>query len=449
MKFQSVVALPLLFGLYAQNVCADDLASEVAELRQLLLQVQQDYETRISDLEIRLTRAEQLASGAKRDATEAFEIAEQAAIDQTSATSAANTYNPSIGAVLSGRYATIDQAWDEIPGFLVGGEIGTGESGFALGEAEINVKANVDDRYFGNLTFAVADEDGEVEVELEEAWLQTTGLPAGITLTGGRFFSAAGYLNSFHRHADDFVDRPLPYQAFFGGQYIVDGVQARWIAPTSLLFELGSELNWGDGFPASSDAESSPGAYTLFAKLGGDVGVSNSWQLGLSWISADVVERGGAQHDGAADPQTFTGDSDLAAVDFVWKWAPNGNSAQRNVKLQGEYFDRSESGVFDGLAYDGDQTGWYLQGIWQFMPRWRIGLRYDVVDADSGPLLDGTDLEDPGRSSSRDSLMLDWSTSEFSRLRLQYTNDRVLAESDQQWFLQYIMSVGAHGAHAF
>ena len=72
-----------------------------------------------------------------------------------------------------------------------------------------------------------------------------------------------------------------------------------------------------------------------------------------------------------------------------------------------------------------------------------------MVDADNGPLLVGTELEDPGRSSYRDSLMFDWSPSEFSRLRLQYTNDNVLATSDQQWYLQYIMSIGAHGAHQF
>jgi len=64
-------------------------------------------------------------------------------------------------------------------------------------------------------------------------------------------------------------------------------------------------------------------------------------------------------------------------------------------------------------------------------------------------LLVGTELQDPGRSSSRDSLMLDWSPSEFSRVRMQYTNDRVLSETDQQWMLQYIMSLGAHGAHQF
>ena len=441
MKITSVV-LVLLIGTFLSTANAQDLASEVAELRQLLSAVQQDYQTRISELEIRLERAELMASDAQRDATEAFEIAEQTAIDQSSGTSAANTFNPSLGAVLSGRYASIDQGWDEIPGFQPAGEIGTGRSGFALGEAEFNLKANVDDRYFGNLTLAIHDHGGEVEVELEEAWLQSTGLAAGTTVGGGRFFSAVGYLNSFHRHADDFVDRPLPYQAFYGGQYVVDGVQLRWIAPTSLLFEIGSELNWGGGFPASSNAETSPGAYSLFAKLGGDIGVSNSWQLGVSYVSADAVERGaGHHHEDEPEPQAFSGDSDLVGMDFVWKWAPNGNSGVRSFKLQGEYFSRTESGELGGLQYDGDQTGWYLQGVWQFTPRWRVGLRHDVVDADNG--------QDHGGSSSRDSLMFDWSSSEFSRLRLQYTNDRVLPDTESQWFVQYIMSIGAHGAHAF
>lgn len=180
----------------------------------------------------------------------------------------------------------------------------------------------------------------------------------------------------------------------------------------------------------------------MFTKLGGDVGVSHSWQLGLSWLSADADERGD-------DPATFSGDSDMALVDFVWKWAPRGNTAQRNVKVQGEYFSREESGTFDDIAYDGDQTGWYLQGVWQFAPMWRVGLRHEEVDADNGPLFIGTVLEDPGSRSSRDSVMFDWSASEYSRLRLQYTNDRVLSDTDSQWLLQYIMSIGAHGAHAF
>jgi hypothetical protein len=437
------LALVLSSCLPLTQAIAQDSADEVADLRQLVEEMRQDYEARISELENRLARTERLARGAQEDAGEAVELAEQTAIDQSSGSSAPNVFNPSVGAVLIGRYADVDRGWDEIPGFQSGGEIGTGGSGFSLGEAEINLKANVDSRYYGNLTVSVAEEDGATEVGLEEAWLQTTDLPLGISVTGGRFFSAAGYLNSFHIHADDFADRPLPYQAFFGGTYSVDGIQARWVAPTSLLVEIGSEINWGNGFPASANEKTSPGAWTLFSKIGGDMGDSHSWQAGLSHTRADAVERGGATSD------LFTGDSDLTVADFVWKWSPQGNSASRSLKIQGEYFRRSEDGLFASIPYDGDQDGWYLQGVMKFAPMWRVGLRHDVVDASNGALLAGTEIEDPGRTSYRDSLMLDWSPSEFSRLRLQYTSDNVLALSDQQWYLQYIMSIGAHGAHQF
>jgi hypothetical protein len=467
MKYFRLALVFLLVSINAPNleaatVAAGSPSEEIAALRQLVEAMRQDYETRISDLEDRLASAERVARSAKQDANEAFEIAEQAAIDQSSGLSNANAYNPAIGAVLVGRYADIGTDWEEIPGFQPGGEIGTGESGFSLGEAEINLKGSIDSSFFGNLTVGLHDHEGEIEVELEEAWLQTTGLPGGIQLTAGRLFSSAGYLNNFHFHSDDFADRPLPYQAFLGGRYSVDGVQARWIAPASLLLELGTELNWGDAFPATANGGTSPGAWTAYGKIGGDIGLSNSWQLGLAHIKADAVERGGGHgheeeeaHGEEADEHeefenaAFTGDSDLTVVDFVWKWAPQGNSSLRNFKLQGEYFKRSEDGVYGESVYDGDQSGWYLQGVMQFAPRWRAGLRYDLVDADNDQRLFGTELEDPGRSSKRSSVMLDWSASEFSRIRVQYTRDEVLPETDHQWLVQYIISLGAHGAHQF
>jgi len=188
----------------------------------------------------------------------------------------------------------------------------------------------------------------------------------------------------------------------------------------------------------------------VFANLGGDVGDSHSWQLGISHTETDAVERGtGHEHEGEEIAETFSGDSDLTVVDFVWKWAPQGNPSITNFKLQGEYFRREEKGLFADLAYDGDQDGWYLQGVWQFMPLWRAGIRHDRVATNNGAGMAGTELEDPGRSAYRNSMMLDWSPSEYSRLRLQYTNDKVFAESDSQWYLQYLMSIGAHGAHQF
>lgn len=443
-KISTVIAILTTVLMPVSAADAQDLAQEVAELRRLLTEVRRDYESRIDDLEARLVRAERMAQGARRDADEAVEIAEQTAIDQSAGSSAPNAFNPAIGAVLVGRLASVDGGWEELPGFLPSGETGPGSSGFSLGEAEINFKASIDSYFFGNLTLAVESEDGETEIGLEEAWVQTTALPSGATLTAGRLFSEVGYLNKFHRHADDFVDRPLPYQAFFGGQYIADGLQARWVAPAPLLVEIGAEFDWGSAYPATANEDTSPGVITLFTNIGGDVGSDNSWQLGLSWLSADVEDR-----DSGIPGDTFTGDSDLATIDFVWKWAPGGNPALNNFKVQAEYFYRSEEGAFAGLDYDGEQDGWYLQGVWQFAQRWRAGYRHDVVDTDNGSSLSGTILQDPGRSSRRDSVMLDWSPSEFSRLRVQYARDKVLPETDNQWFLQYIMSVGAHGAHEF
>jgi hypothetical protein len=239
----STAAIVLLaISLPAAAANAQASGDEVAELRQMILEMRDDYERRISELEARLDIAEREARVAKRDAGEAFELAEEASIQQSSGSSAPNTFNPSIGVVLDGGFADVGAGWEEIPGFQPAGEIGTGESGFSPGEVEINLKANVDTRYFGNVTFALAEEDGEVEVEFEEAWVQTTALPAGFTVMGGRFFSESGYLNDFHFHADDFVD------------------------PTSLLFEVGTELNWGGSFPATGNAETSPGAWTLFTR---------------------------------------------------------------------------------------------------------------------------------------------------------------------------------------
>jgi hypothetical protein len=46
--------------------------------------------------------------------------------------------------------------------------------------------------------------------------------------------------------------------------------------------------------------------------------------------------------------------------------------------------------------------------------------------------------------------MVDWSLSEFSRLRAQYAwDDARAAERDRQLLLQYIFAMGAHGAHKF
>jgi hypothetical protein len=203
----------------------------------------------------------------------------------------------------------------------------------------------------------------------------------------------------------------------------------------------------GEGFPIAGAANGGKGAWTAFAHVGGDVGWSHSWRAGISMLSGEVKDR---ETGGAA----FSGDSETEIVDFIWKWAPNGNSTVRNFKMQAEYLQRHERGLLaeGGIlgAVDVDQSGWYLQGVYQFRRQWRVGLRWSALQADDpGALLAGTMYDAEGRDPRHYSAMVDWSSSEFGRLRLQYNRDSSRKESEDQWMLQYIMSLGAHGAHRF
>jgi hypothetical protein len=442
---------------------ADDGATLRAELEAL----KSDYESRIAALEARLAELESTAAAAPPAAAPepyAATPADAGAAGRSTATA----FNPAMSAILGGSYAYLSQdpADYRIAGFLpAGDEIGPGERSFNLGESEVTLSANVDPYFMGSVTFAMTPED---ELEVEEAFFRTLGLPSGFTLKGGRFFSGFGYLNEFHAHAWDFVDQPLVYQAFFGGQRAQDGLQLKWLAPTDLFLELGIESGNGEGYPGTHRDANGLNGVTLFAHAGSDLGAATSWRAGISWLDLRAVDRAYGDVDAIGNDveNAFSGTSETLVVDATLKWAPPDDTLRRSLKLQAEYMWRTEEGelAFDlagaGLAgdYRSRQEGWYVQGVYQFRPRWRAGVRYDALDAGTphiGLVADGVLAPDDFASlaaatPSRTSLMLDWSPSEFSRLRAQYAwDDARDAATDEQFFLQYIYSLGVHGAHKF
>lgn len=438
--------------------------ADVETLRKELAALKADYEQRIQALEQRLQAAD--GAGTAPSAVTASEpvVAQTATANATSRS--ANSFNPDISLILDGKLTSFANDPEDyaIPGFQLGGEAGPGEEGFSVQHSELMISANADDLFFGQLTAAIASHEGATEIELEEAYLETAALGNGLNLRAGRFYSGLGYLNQQHAHAWDFADAPLVYRALFGDQINDDGVQLSWLAPTDLYFSVGAEWLRGGDWPAAGAAHGGTGAGTLFAKLGGDVGASHSWQLGLSHWRADVQDRtsGGDAHGhgGANGDVSFSGDSRISGLDFVWKWAPGGNATRTYLKLQGEYFIRDEDGTVSLMhdpveltRYDGEQRGWYAQAVYQFMPRWRTGLRYDRLSADntgSDPVvLDEAGLDAADHDPDRYALMFDYSRSEFSRIRLQYNRDRSQREAEDQWYLQYILSLGAHGAHQY
>jgi hypothetical protein len=462
---------------------ADDLSSLKGEIAAL----KSDYEARIAKLEARIDQLETQTASAPPAATAAGAVppdvlaaaaadaaasAPPAEVPMPSAAGAGNNpataFNPAMSVILGGNYASTSQDPDtyRIAGFIPsGGEVGPGQRSFNLGESELTLAANVDPYFFGNLTASI---NGDNEISVEEAYFRTIALPEGFVVKGGRFFSGIGYLNEIHAHAWDFVDQPLVYQAFFGGQLAQNGVQVKWVAPTVLYLDVGAETGNGQEFPGTHRNRNGLNGATLFSHVGGDIGDSTSWRAGVSYLDLHAEDRTYDDVDefGAPVVNSFTGKSRTWVGDVTFKWSPHGNPLQHNLKFQAEYMRRKEDGdlAFDvdnlalSGAYDTTQSGWYVQSVYQFMPRWRVGARYDALDSgtthiglvDDGLLPPGDfpllEAADPTRVT----IMLDWNPSEFSRLRAQYAwDDARDAETDRQFQLQYIYSIGAHGAHKF
>lgn len=372
-------------------------------------------------------------------------------------------FNPAFSLILSGTYGNL-QRDPALPatGFAMN-PTSAHAQGFNLGESEMGISSNIDPEYRGVATFSLAPAGG---ISVENAFVQSTALGDGLNLKFGRFFSGLGYLNEQHAHAWDFVDQPLVYSTLWNNQLGEDGVQLKWLAPTDMFIELGGELGKGRGFPGSDTAKNGSGAGVLFAHIGDDIGIEHSWRAGASWhqtqrVSATSTAVPDLLHTPGGVSNSFSGDSQTAGLDLVWKYAPNGNIRDRYLKLQGEYFQRKESGnlTYDTAgagvtdSYSVTQNGWYVQSVYQFMPRWRTGLRYDQLDPGSaqvGALNAGKVIANYAFNPSRSTWMLDYSPSEFSRLRLQLAQDNSRnGLPDNQLFVQYIMSLGAHGAHSY
>jgi hypothetical protein len=223
----------------------------------------------------------------------------------------------------------------------------------------------------------------------------------------------------------------------------------RWLAPTDIFLEFGAEAFRGDSYPAAGAAHNGVGTETAFVHTGDDINESSSWLAALSYLHSSAEDRT------TDDPlfsavDHFTGSDDLGILSLVYKWAPGGNPTVRNLILSGEGFYGREKGIFDSVPISQSRDGFYVQGVYQFMPQWSAGIRYAQVNASGvSSLLAGTALDDFGHSPRAETALLEYDTSEFGRLRLQYTHDDAGLKSNDELLLQYTVIYGPHGAHRY
>ena len=466
----ALAALAIGHPALAQTAPASDLAS----IQQQLNALRSEYDAKIADLETRLKAAEARAGGAPAAApagpTDAAPgeviiadtgpgaspadagaapgeiILTDAGSEPASKSSSPNAMNPGISVVLNGNYVadSRDPAGARVAGYPLSGDAALKPRGFSLDESEVTLAANVDPYLMANLTFSFGADN---QPSVEEAYVQSTALPGGLTIRGGRFFSAIGYLNERHAHNWSFIDMPLPYRALLGGQYGDDGVQARWLVPAPVFLEVGGEVYRGDHFPGGGADKNRAGTQSAFVHTGGDFNDSSSWLAAISYIHTEAHDR---VTDGATGPDTFSGSDGLGIASLVYKWAPGGNIVEKNVVLSGEYFFGNQSGVFNGVAVDRDPSGWYAQGVYQFTKRWSAGLRYASVNSQNAPrLLTGSTLDSFGHSPNAATGLIEYDPSEFSRFRVQFTRDMSDLQRNDELMMQYTVVFGPHGAHRY
>ena len=452
----------------AAPVVADD--NDIAEIRSEIARLKADYEVRIAELESRLEAAEQQAA---RDA-----VARQTPTSTSGQVTAGNQFNPQVSVVLDGNYYH-----DELGGAGTGilaealqpSQPGHGGQEHDHGPANgINVRRvelafiTSVDPYFDAAVFLGLESDGNVEIE--EAWFASRALPAGFRLKAGQLLSEIGYHNVKHEHEWDFTDQNLAYLNLLGEHGLQDaGVQVTWLPELPLYTLFGVELLQGDqprlgtlieddveraalGF---SEPDSGPRMATLFAQLSPDLGFNHALRLGGSYVHTTQHQEVDIRPSGETG---LEGDADLWLIDIVYKYDSPAAWGHQDFQFQAEYL-RSEKDLVATNVDPGSPgsrrkyttDGLYVQGVYGFAPRWQLGVRYDVL----GLVNEAKGAVDVSLDSSdRWTGALTWTPTEFSRFRMQYSHSDILSPNGNReqfatvW-LQFLMTLGAHGAHRF
>jgi hypothetical protein len=445
--------------------------TDIATLKQELKTTLSAYEQRIAELEKQLNEKLSQQSASQGDVEDQMGLAPVYKRDVGNTKELPKT--PAMMVVLDAKAVRTsnDPSGYKIQGFVPNnGEFGLPERGLSLGETELSIAGEIDKYWRGDARITFVDEAvGKGAVAVESAYLTSQGLPQGLKFSVGRYLSGIGYQNEIHPHDWDFADPSLVYKSYFGYHLSNDGAQLRW-RPNEGPFELGAEVARGAGFPGSRVSHNGAPIHTLFAKGYLSPSVSNKVEFGLSYLKARPKERAFVSPDvsGIDNTNTFNGSSNTWVAHFLYKWAPEGKAEHRNFKVQAEYMHRNEHGQLSCAGALGSlcgtprvgnlqqrSAGYYAQAVYQWMPRWRVGARYDQLDSGSTTLSSGISTNEVPILASfkpnKTSAMIDFTASKNSRFRFQLATEATRGNGlrENQAILQYIVMFGASDGFEF
>jgi hypothetical protein len=339
------------------------------------------------------------------------------------------------------------------------------QRGFNARNAEIALDGAVDPYFEGFANIVLKLDDGnETEIELEEAFLQTTALPYGLQVKGGQFFDAFGRMNATHPHTWEFADSPLVNGRLLGPDGLRGvGAQISWTLPTPWYSQLLFAVQNGRGGTAHSFRNSGEdGLFFNRMTIDRDASALHDmlyvprFETSFNPSETQTVLLGASSafgmNDTGADNHT-----QIYGADFLYKWkSSHAEGGFPFVKWQTEaMYRRFEAGRGLDDLFPVEETfrdwGLYSQLVWGFKKGWVAGIRGDYVHMQESAFTDDYTRQ----SRSRISANVTWYPTEFSKIRLQYNHD-FLEENDflasrdaDSIFLQFEFILGAHGAHKF
>ena len=334
--------------------------------------------------------------------------------------------------------------------------------GFTIPNAEISLDGAVDPYFkgFSNIVFKIQP-NGETGVELEEAYLLTTSLPANLQIKAGQFFAEFGRQNPQHPHSWAFVDAPLVLSRIFGPDGLrSQGLRLSYLLPTpnyteALIGIFNSNGGTASSFRSPESAEIHGGVLDerpvnslkdmlIVPRVSTSFDLSDTQTL-LFGASAAF----GPNNSGPSARTTVYG------VDGYWKYKPA--AAEQGfpfLSMQAEYLTRSYDAE-KRMSVDAPATtlpdevlkdrGSYAQILWGIKPRIVAGLRGDFVNGDDASF-------DSALRAKRYRVSPNFTIypTEFSKFRVQYNYDnRTGIGSDNSLWFQFEFLIGAHAAHKF
>ncbi|MFZ5875221.1 MAG: hypothetical protein ACOYXU_02315 [Nitrospirota bacterium] len=339
------------------------------------------------------------------------------------------------------------------------------QRGFTVQNLELTLSGTVDPYFtaIGHLIFGI-DREGESFLEVEEAYMTTSALPANLQLRAGQFFTQFGRLNPTHPHTWSFVDQPLINGRMFGGDGMrAPGLQVSYLIPLPVYAEAMLALQDSQGETMFSfrgvPGEDLFGRAVIERQVEGIGDLVIAPRLATSFNPSDTQTvlfgvSGAFGPNGSGESAR----TQIYGMDLYYKWKPIKTiKGWPFVAWQTEVMKRE----YDNAAVEDDPTtvadeslpeeqlqdwGGYTQVMWGFTPRWVAGLRGEYVAGEGG------DLTDPLRERrNRFAPSLTFYPSEFSKWRVQYNRDDVDSREDivHSVFLQWEFLIGSHGAHTF